>query len=59
MSIVKLGNSEPKKPLGHTDQGIRRIIHSIGSANYLKIEDTNTIAFQSAMTAEDYKEITI
>lgn len=42
MSFVKLGVTETKKEIGNAD-GIKRIIHSIGSANYLKIEDTNTI----------------
>jgi len=44
MSFVKLGHREIKREIGNVD-GIKRIIHSIGSANYLKIEDTNTISF--------------
>lgn len=58
MSFAKLGSKELKKKL-HRSEGIKKIIHSVGSANYLKIEETNTISFQSEMNNNSYKEVTI
>jgi hypothetical protein len=46
MSYIKLGNMEARRSIENSD-GIKRMIHSIGSANYLKIESSNMINISS------------
>lgn len=58
MSFVKLSEHEMRKAINNED-GIKRMIHSIGSANYLKIEDGNMVDYESPMGNETCHHVTI
>lgn len=58
MSFVKLSELEMHKTIGNPD-GIKRMIHSIGSANYLKIEESNMVDYQSPLGADSSQSVTI
>ena len=58
MSFVKLSEHEMRKAINNED-GIKRMIHSIGSANYLKIEDGNMVDYESPMGNETSHNVTI
>jgi len=58
MSFVKLSEQEMRKAFSNED-GIKRMIHSIGSSNYLKIEDENMVDYQSPMGGETCQKVTI
>lgn len=58
MSFVKLNEHEMRKSFNNQD-GIKRMIHSIGSANYLKIEASNMVDYQSAMGVQTSHSVTI
>jgi hypothetical protein len=58
MSFVKLSEHEMRKAINN-DDGIKRMIHSIGSSNYLKIENGNMVEYMSPLGNETSHRVTI
>jgi len=47
MGFIPLGNKEYKRPIDSQD-GTMRMVHSLPSCDYLKIEESNLISFERA-----------
>lgn len=51
MSFIRLGDKESRRSIPSQD-GTMRMVHSLNSANYLKIEDSNMINFENSMLGD-------